>query len=175
MFEGNLEITGKHGEYIRRLSESIDSKNSIFSAGYYAYRAASIIGFLYQRKSSKDSSPAKPFTIFSDQLRNVRDDIEFNYSLIMLLDKKHEPDFDKRLQKAFGGSEKKLSDEALFEQYSLGGIEVLYEKIIKDANKPEDYLQNLFHFVQEFNTRYNATVDSGNLIELCRNASLGKL
>lgn len=173
MFDKNLEITGKHADYMRRLTENIDSKNSIFSAAYIAFKSASILGFLYGRKAEKDSSPAKSVTIFLDQLSKVRDDLEFNYKLIMLLDKEHEPNFDERLQKAFNyyGSEKAKPDEELFEQYSLGGIEVLYEKLIKDANKPEDYISNVMSFVQEFNGRYNSSVDSSNLIELCRTAS----
>lgn len=175
MFDKNLEITGKHAEYLRKLTESIDSnsKNSIFQAAYVAYKNTSVIGFLYGRKSEKDSSVAKSITIFLEQLNHIRDDLEFNYRMIMLLDKAHEPSFDERLQKAFNyyGTEKAKDDEELFEQYSLGGIEVLYEKLLKDANKPEDYISNLFAFVQEFNERYNSDVDSKNLIDLCRTAS----
>ncbi len=175
MFDKNLEITGKHAEYLRKLTETIDSKNNIFSAAYVAYKNASIIGFLYGRKATKTSSTtAKSLTIFLDQLTKIRDDLEFNYRLIMLLDKNFEPNFEERLQKAFNyiGSENAKQDEELFEQYTLGGIEVLYEKLIKNANRPEDYLYNLMAFVQEFNDRYNSSIDSINLIELCRTASL---
>lgn len=174
MFEKEFEITGKHAEYLRKLTESIDSKNKFFSAAYVAYKTASIIGFLYQRKAKKESSAAKSISIFLDQLNKVKDDLEFSYRLIMLLDKDYEPDFDERLKKAFSyyGSEKAQSDEELFEQYSLGGIEVLYEKLIQGANKPEDYLRNLGNFTVEFNERYNSTVDMDNLIALCRTASI---
>lgn len=178
LFVKNLEITGKHAEYLRKLTESIDSKNSIFSAAYIAYKSVSIIGFLYGRKAKLEtSSTAKSLTIFLDQLSKVRDDLEFNYKLIMLLDKDHEPNFDERLQKAFNyyGTDKAKADEELFEQYSLGGIEVLYEKLIKDANKIEDYISNLMGFIQEFNDRFNSSVDSVNLVELCRAASDFKL
>lgn len=174
MFDKNLEITGKHAEYLRKLTESIDSKNSIFSAAYIAYKNSSIIGFLYGRKSKKDnSSSAKSITIFLDQLSKIRDDLEFNYKLIMLLDKENEPNFDERLQKAFNhfGSDQAKNDEELFEQYSFGGIEVLYEKIVKDANKSDDYITNLMSFIQEVNDRYNSSVDSVSLVDLCRTAS----
>ena len=46
LFDKNLEITGKHAEYIRKLTENIDSKNSVFSAAYVVYKTASIIGFI---------------------------------------------------------------------------------------------------------------------------------
>jgi hypothetical protein len=170
LFDKNLEIIGKHAEYIRKLTDNIDSKNSIFSAAYVVYKTASIIGFIYNRKSKKDSSPAKSLTIFLDQLRKVRDDLEFNYRLIMLLDKNHESNFDERLQKAFNyyGSDQAKVDEELFEQYSLGGIEVLYEKLMKDVNKPDDCLSNIFCLIQEFNSGNDAENISSNLIELSR-------
>lgn len=175
MFDKNLEITGKHGEYIRALIGSIDAnKNSIFKAAYAAYKDSAIIGYLYGRKAEKHSSQAKSLTIFLDQLSSIRDDLEFNYRLIMLLDKKHEPDMEKRLRKAFNdyGTDEAKPDERLFEQYSLGGIEVLYEKIIENSNKSEDYLLNLFKFVQEFNSRYNEVVKAEDLVKLCRSINV---
>lgn len=174
MFDKDLNITGKHGDYLRRIVGELDSdKNKFFRYAYDAYRCVAIIGFLYGRKAKKETSSKDDYSIFLSQINNIRDDLEFNYRLIMLLDSKHEPNFEERLQKAFNyfGSEKAKNDEELFEQYSLGGIEILYEKLIKDAHTPEDYLSNLMGFVQDFNDRYNATVDSMNLIELCRTAS----
>ena len=167
LFDKNLEITGKHAEYMRKLTENIDSKNSVFSAAYVVYKTASIIGFIYNRKSKKDSSPTKSLTIFLDQLRKVRDDLEFNYRLIMLLDKNHEPNFDERLQKAFNyyGSDQAKSDEELFEQYVRGGVDVLYEKLIGNATTPEDYIKNLYDFMEDFDDRYNVSAEG--ISDLC--------
>lgn len=176
MFDKDLNITGKHGEYIRRIVDDFDTqKHKFFKAGYDAYKLAAIIGFLYGRKGEKSVSKEgeKPFTIFASQLSNIQDDLMFNYRLIMLLDDNHEPVFNERIQKAFnyyGDEEKSKSDRELFESYTLGGIEILYEKLIFHASKQEDYLSNLFDFIQDFNS-YKLTdsqIEDINLIELSR-------
>lgn len=175
MFAKDFNITGKHGDYMRKLTGEIDeNKNKFFRYAYDAYKCVAIIGFIYGRKAKRDISSKDDYTIFLSQINNIRDDLEFSYRMIMLLDTDHESNFEERLQKAFNyfGTEKAKSDEILFEEYSLGGIEILYEKLIKDTNKSDDYISNLFAFVQEFYERYNVDVDSMNLIELCRNASV---
>ena len=50
----------------------------------------------------------------------------------MLLDSEYEPDEQKRLDKAFRhlGQDEDLD---LFDQYVLGGVDVLYEKLIEGA------------------------------------------
>lgn len=185
MFDKDIIISGKHGEYMRRLVSDFfvvtDSAgkskitNHFFSSGYEVFKCASVIGFLYGRKSKKSSaSEGKDFTIWLSQIKIISDDLIFNYRLIMLLDEQNEPDFDERLQKAFnyyGDEEKSKSDRELFEQYTLGGIEILYEKLIESATKQEDYLANLISFVQEFEERYNSSIDLMNLVELSRRLS----
>lgn len=174
MFDKDLNITGKHGDYMRKIVAELDfDKNKFFRFAYDAYRCVAIIGFLYGRKAQKQTSSKDDYTIFLSQIKNIQNDLDFNYKLIMLLDKEYETNFDNRLQKAFNYSlsDRPKEDVEVFEQYSLGGIEILYEKLIKDANKPEDYISNLMAFIQEFNERYNSDVDSVNLVELCRTAS----
>jgi len=94
----------------------------------------------------------------------------FNYRLIMILDKNHEADFNERLNKAFRyyGSDKAATDEELYESYVRGGVEVLYEKLIANATNPEDYLMNLYDFMEEFDERYNGTVSTDSIIDLCQ-------
>ncbi len=174
MFDKDLNITGKHGDYMRKIVAELDSdKDKFFRFAYDAYRCAAVIGFLYGRKAQKQTSSKDDYTIFLSQIKNIQNDLDFNYKLIMLLDKEYESNFDNRLNKAFNYSqnERPKEDVGLFEQYTLGGIEVLYEKLIKNANKPEDYISNLMGFIQEFNDRFNSSVDSVNLVELCRSAS----
>ena len=175
MFDKDISLTGKHGDYMRRLvAEFDDKKNKFFRYAYDVYKCAAVIGFLYGRKAEKSTSGEKDYTIFLSQINNIYDDLMFNYRLIMLLDEKHESNFDERLAKAFsyyGDDEKNKSDRELFERYTFGGIEVLYEKLIGNASKQEDYLLNLMNFIQDFNQRYNSEVNGENLIELCRRMS----
>ena len=94
----------------------------------------------------------------------------FNYRLIMLLDEKNEKDFNERINKAFRyyDTEKAISDEDLYENYVRGGIEVLFEKLIQSASGTEDYLKNLYDFMEEFDERYNDTVSTDEIIDLCQ-------
>jgi hypothetical protein len=79
----------------------------------------------------------------------------------MLLDKDNEDDFDQRVEKAFRnyGSEQAKTDEELYESYVRGGVDILHEKLIASANRPEDYLKNLYSFMEEFEERYGKSAD----------------
>ena len=98
------------------------------------------------------------------------DDLAFNYRLIMLLDKNHEPDIEKRIYKAFRdyNSDRATEDEKLFESYVLGGVDVLYEKIIGNASSAEAYMSNLYDFMEDMDERYNQTIDANHIEELCK-------
>lgn len=88
----------------------------------------------------------------------------------MLLDKKNASQIDERIDKAFRqfNSDKAAEDEKLYEQYVLGGVDVLYEKLMENANGPEDYLKNLYDFMEEMDERYNQNIDSDRISELCK-------
>ncbi len=178
MFDKDYVITGAHGDYVRHLVTDIDAnKNKLFQTGYDVFKNAAVIGFLYNNKvAKKPSESGLDFTIFAAQFNNIRDDLRFNYQLIMLLDKSNESDFQIRLNKAFNeiDSDKAIKDELLFEEYCRGGIEILYTKLIEKSNKPEDYLSNLFYFLQEINDRYNKDISTENILEMCRDSNIYK-
>ena len=58
--------------------------------------------------------------------------------------------------------------EKLFDQYVLGGVDILYEKLIESATSTEDYLKNLYDFMEDMDDRYNQTIDSDQISSLCR-------
>lgn len=60
------------------------------------------------------------------------------------------------------------NDEKLFDQYVLGGVDILYEKLIESATSTEDYLKNLYDFMEDMDDRYNQTIDSDQISSLCR-------
>jgi hypothetical protein len=92
----------------------------------------------------------------------------FNYRLIVLLDERHETDFDTRVDKAFRfyGKEQAIPDEERYEAFVHGGVEILYEKLIEPSNTEEDYLKNLYDFMGEFEERYGQS--SEEIVDLCR-------
>ena len=171
MFEKEYSFRGSHAEKVIKLTAQFDKNitTKLFTRNIDVYIIAPLIGFLYGRKDDIDKSN-ETTKIFPQQLLNEQTNLKYNYQLIMLLDKKNEPSFDERLNKAFRyyGSDQANEDENLFEQYVLGGINVLYEKLIENATVSEDYIKNLYDFMDDFNERYNEAVSTDSIMELCK-------
>jgi len=170
MFDREYQFRGRHAEVVSKLTSEFDkNKNKLFSRNFDVYLAAPIIGFLYQRKAELDKTGINTKFLADIQFNNQRD-LKFNYSLIMLLDENHEPDFQERVNKAFRnfGSDKSAVDEDLYESYVRGGVEVLNEKLLLNANNAEDYFNNLYDFMEEFDERYNEKITKESIDELCR-------
>ncbi len=167
MFDKEYSFKGTHAERVIKLTAKFDDKNQLFNRNLDVYIMAPIIGFLYQRKSELNTGETTK--IFTQQLTSAYDDLLFNYRLIILLDMNHEPDMDERINKAFRyyGSEKAKMDEELYELYVRGGVDILYEKLIEQSRTPEDYLKNLYDFLEEIDERYNQEISTDRIKELC--------
>lgn len=167
MFDREYSFKGRHAFEVDQLRQKFDSPESkavLFNRNIDIYINAPLIGFLYGRTAEVDNlkNPEKnePYTekIMGDRIIASKNDLLFNYRLIMLLDSEYEPDEEKRIDKAFRNTEDNPDDIAHFESYVRGGVDVLYEKLIKGAEKPEDYINNLYDFVEEFQDRFNSEV-----------------
>lgn len=169
MFDKEYSFRGKHAERVIKLTAKFDRDNQLFARNFDVYMLAPIVGFLYGRKSDLDKG-SETTKIFPDILMREQPNLKFNYRLIMLLDKENENDFEERVNKAFRyyGSDKAINDEQLYEQYVRGGVDVLYEKLIEIANNSEDYLKNLYDFMEEIEERYNNTITTESILDLCR-------
>jgi hypothetical protein len=169
LFDKEYSFKGKHAEKVIKLTAKFDKDNQLFARNLDVYMIAPIIGFLYGRKADLDRG-AETTKIFPDILMREQPNLMFNYRLIMLLDKENEPDFEERMNKAFRyyGREEAKDDEELYEQYVRGGVDVLYEKLIENAKTSDDYLKNLYDFLEEFDERYNQTVSTDSILDLCR-------
>jgi hypothetical protein len=173
LFQKEYSFRGSHAEQVNKLTSQFDSNGSakLFNRNIDVYIIAPIIGFLYGRKSEQDKSGSDTTKIFPDQLSREQTVLKYNYQLIMLLDKKHEPSFDERVNKAFryygNNNEQTLADEQLYEKYAYGGVELLYEKLIEGATNPEDYITRLYDFMEEFNERYNESISDDKILDLC--------
>ena len=58
-------------------------------------------------------------------------------------------------------------DMELFDSYVRGGIDVLYEKLIENATSPDEYINNLYDFITEFEERFNQDIDTKDVLALC--------
>lgn len=137
-----------------------------------------IIGFLYGRMSEKDES--KQITVDNvkkinfDQINREFDILNYNYQLIMLLHDKEKLSTEERTNRVF-----KYSDESsekqecykIFDQYVLGGIEILKEKLLDNATSVDDYIHNIYYFLVDYNDRYNSIISENEILDLCINSS----
>ena len=172
LFKGDYSFRGTHADKVIELTAPFNEKgNKLFIRNLDVYLLAPIVGFLYGRKAEIDAT-GKTTNILYDAMSKEITALWFNYRLIMLLDKNNESDFNQRVEKAFRyyDSEQAKTDEELYECYVRGGVDILYEKLISSANAPEDYLKNLYEFLEEFEEKYGQSAeDILNLVQLARN------
>lgn len=173
IFSGDYQFKGVHAEKVNRLTGAFNRANDkLFNRNLDVYILAPIVGFLYNRTAELTSADSQGKTLTTNILYAAMSkeltSLWFNYRLIMLLDQRYEPDFDKRVDKAFRlyGKEQALPDEEYYESYVRGGVDVLYEKLIDSTKNEEDYLNNLYSFMEEFEERYGQSSDE--IVDLCR-------
>lgn len=173
LFEKEYSFRGSHAEKVIKLTAQFDNNSSsrLFNRNIDVYIIAPLIGFLYGRKSEQDKSSNDTTKIFPGQLFGEQTVLKYNYQLIILLDKRNESSFEERLNKAFryygNNTEQTIADEQLYEQYVLGGVDLLFEKLIEGSTTPQDYTQKLYDFMEEFDERYNSSVFNEKILDLC--------
>ena len=165
MFDKEYSFRGKHAVMVEELTTVLSATGESFR-NFDVYLLAPLIGFLYNVRADRDND-SHTTKVFDGIIMKNSDDLEFNYRLIMLLDKDYEPDPDKRIDKAFRGQETQ-EDMERYDSYVRGGVEKLYEKIIKGNNTEEEYMSKLFDFLEEFDERYNQKIDLEKIQELCK-------
>lgn len=174
LFRSQVRFYGKHGLYLEALTldtqdakdeslPEIARKKFLFKSVVDIYVIAPMIGYLYQRKASRDGNEQTK-NIFEGALSTHYDRLQFTYQLLMILDKASEPDLDERLRRAFQANDEvsKVGFE-LYNEYARGGIEVLYENLVENAATPEDLLINLVDFVDDFNSRFITEIEVADL------------
>ena len=177
MFDKPYRLRGIHSKKARDLVATFDSvsKAQFFKAAKDVFAFAPLVGFLYNRRAKLDHTKSEEtgeeldYSIMAEQVLSVQEDLMFHFCLIMLLDSAYEPDEEARLDKAFRYVGKKAEDEARFDEYVRGGIDVLHEKLIEGGGEPEDYVKRLYDFVEDLQERYNEEVDTDALMKLCVN------
>ena len=150
MFNKEYNFKGKHAEMVVKLHEDV----KLFNRNFDIYLLAPLVGFAYKRKADLDPSTFER-TILPDVIMNAKDDLMYNYRLIMLLDDENEPNAEERINKAFKYPETEnecADDLALYDSYVRGGLEVLYEKLVLESS---DYIGNLHQFLEEYKNRYS--------------------
>lgn len=163
MFDKEYQFRGKHAEMVLRLTGNLDKEigKGLFRSNYDVYEIAPIIGYLFKRKAPLDRS--EPTTkIFRDKVMDEAEELKYNFRVLMMLIDKETKSIDERVDIAFrleSEDEKRLPYDLIYDEYVRGGVEVLYEHIFKDAKDTDEYIINLYNFLQEFNNRYYVEIE----------------
>lgn len=155
IFDKTIILTGKHAYYADMLKE-----RGFFNRILDVYINAPLVGLTYNRKSDRDTSPEYKDVdkkVFMETITKELSTLEFVYRLTLLLEQQQSIQLEERVNRAFKDdafddiSKKHEENMALFNSYVLGGIEILYEKIIAQAGNNTDFIRNAYEFMKEQN------------------------
>lgn len=168
MFTHDYSFKGSHAEKVKSLvTYKFDKEHTLFERNMDVYLMAPVVGFLYNRKAELDKSKASTTNILAEIMIKYQKELMFTYRLVMLLDKEYEADTEKRINKAFRDYAKEdPKDLEEYDSYVRGGVDVLYEKLMKDATQADDYIRNLYEFMADFEDRY--AQNSDEIMDLCK-------
>jgi hypothetical protein len=175
VFDREYSFRGDHAEKVLKLTAQVNESPSvrIFQRNVDVYIVAPVVGLLHGRKGAFCGDTNKSTKIFPEQLLKEQTALKYFYQLVMLLDSAGETTVEERLEKAFRryGTKEAEEDERLFDAYVLGGVDILYEKLIEGATTLEDYLRKTYEFMDEVNARYNepaGKLSEDDLVALAR-------
>lgn len=165
MFNTNFDITGVHANYLKDLCElrgnvaDKDAHNNfkIFKAYVDAYILCPLIGYQYSRKATMGSAADGDVGILAEQIIKRSGELKFVYQILMLVDEDSEPDKEKRIVRAFNFSEDTEEDREqiaanmkVFNEYFLGGVEVMHEQFVDECVDQDQYLLKMYQFTKKF-------------------------
>ncbi|MCM3729946.1 hypothetical protein M3226_30980 [Neobacillus cucumis] len=158
MFNTEYVFKGKHANFVSKLAEN--KGLGIFKRNMDVYLLAPIIGKYYNRTATEDKEATNTTKIFADVIIKEQIKLEFIYRVIMLLHGNESSE--EKIKRAFHDDNKEdrmKENMEIFNLYVLGGVEILYEKLLEDAVDQDDFLDNLYQLVDEFNNDFAETED----------------
>ena len=166
MFDRDFQIRGKYATYWKALSRipgnAVETSNNfkVFENYIHVYMLSPIIGLLYGRKGfidPKDDSKDTAGMLAEIFIKN-QSKLKYIYRLIVLTDETEIISKDERINRAFreDSNEEAITEGMrIFNEYFLGGLEVLYETFVKSCDNEDDYINKIFEFVTNFNMEQN--------------------
>lgn len=139
LFQKEFEFKGKHARMASELWSQNDYEHSYFKRLIDLYCIAPIIGFRMNRKAGVDNSSSDTKSIFGDQMRGEKDNLDFALQMILMLEAEEQGKSQEEILKiGFQSIETKEQFDAynnLFNDYVRGGVEELYERLV--VHQPE--------------------------------------
>jgi hypothetical protein len=165
MFDKDFQIRGRHATYWKALSKTPGNATEtsvnfkVFSRYVDVYMVAPIIGLLNNRKGFYESDDDNDTAgMLAEVLIKNQNKLKYIYRLIILLDDTEVITQEDRLNRAFredGNEESVEEGMRTFNEYFLGGLEVLHETFVQSCTTEEDYINRIHSFVEEFKNEQN--------------------
>lgn len=175
-FNNEYVFKGKHANYVIELKEVLFERNAD------VLLLAPILGLAYNRKGYVDNNSNEKTKIFSDVMIKEQNMNLFNFRLCVLTSDIFSEDEKKDLAFRYYTGEdedhKELFDKGinLYNQYVLGGVEILYENMLQgnklyngkpdDTKYSYDMIKNIVDFVSDYK---EITDDIDDLADELRN------
>ena len=140
LFKKEFEFTGKHAIMVSKLWNKEEPQHSYFTRLIDLYVTAAVVGFRTGHKAEVDYSAVEPKSIFPEQMLKAKEDLEFIFQYMILLENPEE-DSEIRIKRAFKNIETKEeldSCQKYFNDYVRGGVERMYEFLILRNPEPEE-------------------------------------
>ncbi|MTI69252.1 MAG: hypothetical protein FH751_03210 [Firmicutes bacterium] len=160
MFNKEYSFRGKHAQYVIDLVRN----TGLFERNIDVYILAPIIGLYYGETGTPDSGE-KTTKIFTSVLLKEQKKLKFIFRLVVLLHNEEKLSSQDRINKAF-----KLTNESesknIYESYVLGGVEYLHRRLLGDGLEDEEFINNIYEFVDDFNNDLINRGSSESLMEI---------
>ncbi|MCI8327162.1 MAG: hypothetical protein HFI37_05225 [Lachnospiraceae bacterium] len=160
-FRREYKFQGKHARMVSEMWTVNDYEHTYFKRLLDLYILAAVIGIRIERKAKPDRSPFEARTIFGEQMSHAKEELDFIMQMMILLEPEKEENHEKQIERAFRGVETKEEFEKyneMFEQYVLGGVEELYERLVVhkpdvDTEYQDDKTANLMELLERFSPK----------------------
>lgn len=182
MFDKQISFSGKHADYLRHLApskkvgENKIQRSTIFASNIEVLKAAPIVGFLFERMGEIDHDNSITVnTIFLEQVLKIKKNLMQNYRLIMLLHDKDKVSVDERINRAFRYDrqvDKRSYGDKVFEQYMLGGIEILYEELIVGKDSLDEDVRGVAEFLMTCQNMFGSKFSMERIESLCNESRI---
>lgn len=164
MFTDDINLHGKHAQYVKDLA-GLEVK--LFNRNIDVYMNAALVGLIYGKKEERDRhSQYKDIStnILASAINREKVHLDYVFRLMMLLDDTEKLTLEEKINRAFrDDSNRDVSDRHkqnmdLFNSYVLGGITMLYDKIIGEGINSEDFMRNSFEFIRDRNEEVDVEI-----------------
>lgn len=151
LFMDDYLFVGSHEEKARKLTSEIDNSSGakIFTSAVELYMTAAIIGCYYDRRAPREKGD-KTYRIMQNQFSNHYYQLVYIYKLVMLSERDLSLEPIDKINNAFRYYDEPENIKR-FEEYMLGGIEILYDKLFVSTNSSyDDFLSSVNALMAEF-------------------------